>query len=161
MRTRSFRPGRSERGAALLLAIIAITILSILGIALMLSTTTEIQISGNESFVNKAFYAADSGIEWAAAQIKVNPSFTASGGGGFFTVPVHSPIMNEITVIVPQPIPVGRAPVQGSAFGQWWEKFYEVQSTATITNPNNTQDIANKVIVSDISVQPVQDILGP
>jgi hypothetical protein len=151
----------SERGAALILAIIAIAVLSILGIALMLSTTTELQISGNESYVNKAFYAADSGIEWAAANLKGNASFVGPTGGGTLTVPINSPHMNDITVTVPPPVFVGQAPVAGSTYGQWFEKFYSVSSNAALTNPNNSQDVANKLILAEIGVQPLQGSLGP
>ena len=64
------RRRRSECGAALVLSIIVIFILTILGLALMVSTTTEFQIAGAETTVNKTFYAADSGIQYGFLQAK-------------------------------------------------------------------------------------------
>ena len=64
------RRRRSECGAALVLSIIVIFILTILGLALMFSTTTEFQIAGAETTVNKTFYAADSGIQYGFLQAK-------------------------------------------------------------------------------------------
>lgn len=60
------RPG--ERGIALILAIIVIFILTVLGLALLFTTTTEYQIASAETTVNRAFYAADSGVQYALAQ---------------------------------------------------------------------------------------------
>ena len=70
VRSRIRPRGRSERGAALVLSIIVIFILTILGIALMFSTTTEFQIAGAETAVNRTFYAADSGIQYGFLQAK-------------------------------------------------------------------------------------------
>lgn len=62
------RPG--ERGAALVIAILVLAILTVIGIALMLVTSTESRIAANEWSVNRAFYAADSGIRWANGEMR-------------------------------------------------------------------------------------------
>ena len=59
-----------ERGAALILAILVTFILTVLGLALLFTTSTEYQIAGAETTVNKAFYAADSGTQYGNFQIK-------------------------------------------------------------------------------------------
>ncbi len=117
--TRGSRPlGRppgsrgAERGAALVLAILVLAILTVIGIALMLVTSTESRIAANEWSINRAFYASDAGIRWAAVEMTnptpfmTRPEFTTPtapynnspfgtvlfqlpswkhGGGGFFT----------------------------------------------------------------------------
>lgn len=67
-----FRKGsrRGERGAALILAILVTFILTTLGLALLFSTSTEFQLAGAETTVNKTFYAADSGTQYGNYQIK-------------------------------------------------------------------------------------------
>ncbi len=60
---------RGERGAALVVAILVLSILTVIGIALMLITSTESRIAANEWSVNRAFYSADSGIRWATAEM--------------------------------------------------------------------------------------------
>ena len=65
-----FRQSRSERGAALILAILVAFILTILGLSLLFTTSTEFQIAGAETTVNRTFYAADSGTQYGNYQIK-------------------------------------------------------------------------------------------
>lgn len=88
--------GRGERGAALVLAILVLAILTVVGIALMLVTSTEARIAANEWSVNRAFYAADAGIRWAAVEMIVptafmnRPEFVASPTGTvLFQMPSH------------------------------------------------------------------------
>jgi len=64
---------RNERGAALVVAILVLAILTVIGIALMLITSTESRIAANEWSVNRAFYSADGGIRWATVQMN-NPA---------------------------------------------------------------------------------------
>ncbi len=64
---------KNERGAALIVAILVLAILTVIGIALMLITSTEARIAANEWSVNRAFYSADAGIRWAAGQLLPNP----------------------------------------------------------------------------------------
>jgi hypothetical protein len=63
----------SERGAALIVAILVLAILTVIGIALMLITSTEARIAANEWSINRAFYSADAGIRWAAGQLLPDP----------------------------------------------------------------------------------------
>jgi Tfp pilus assembly protein PilX len=62
-------PKRGERGAALVVAILVLAILTVIGIALMLITSTETRIAANEWSVNRAFYSADAGVRWGTAQM--------------------------------------------------------------------------------------------
>jgi hypothetical protein len=52
-----------DRGAAIVVALMAMLLLSALGLALVLSTTTESTITGNFRFGQEALYAADAGVE--------------------------------------------------------------------------------------------------
>src|SRR5262249_37382848 len=71
---------KNERGAALVVAILVLAILTVIGIALMLITSTETRIAANEWSVNRGFYSADAGVRWASAQL--SPWFQ-----GFMTRP--------------------------------------------------------------------------
>jgi Tfp pilus assembly protein PilX len=59
---------RGEAGSAYILALMALVVLTILGLALAFITQTEVQIGANEKTANRTFYAADAGIEVSAAQ---------------------------------------------------------------------------------------------
>jgi hypothetical protein len=66
----TMRTDRSrERGAALVIAILVLAILTVIGIALMLITSTETRIAANEWSVNRGFYASDAGVRWGTAQM--------------------------------------------------------------------------------------------
>jgi hypothetical protein len=54
---------QTERGAALVTALMAMLLLSALGLALVLSTSTETMIAGNFRDGQEALYAADAGVE--------------------------------------------------------------------------------------------------
>jgi PilX N-terminal len=70
---RSIRPKKdSERGAALVVAILVLAILTVIGIALMLITSTETRIAANEWSVNRGFYASDAGVRWGSVQLTGN-----------------------------------------------------------------------------------------
>ena len=58
-----------ERGAALVIAILVLAILTVIGIALMLITSTETRIAANEWSVNRGFYASDAGVRWGSVQM--------------------------------------------------------------------------------------------
>lgn len=96
---RPVRPRPAERGIALILAIIVIFILTVLGLALLFTTTTEFQIAGAETTLNKAFYAADSGVQYALAQGRLGSASgpcTVNGLPGYwcFNVFDHSTVLS-------------------------------------------------------------------
>src|SRR5580765_8796524 len=87
---------RGERGAALVIAILVLSILTVVGIALMLVTSTESRIAANEWSVNRAFYASDAGIRWGTVEMANpqdflrRPEFNAQPFGTvFFQLPSH------------------------------------------------------------------------
>ena len=63
------RDRQKERGAALVVAILVLAILTVIGIALMLITSTETRIAANEWSINRGFYASDAGVRWGTAEM--------------------------------------------------------------------------------------------
>ena len=70
------RAPRGEAGSAYIIALMALVILTILGLALAFITQTEVQVGANEKSANRTFYAADAGIEVAAAQALASNRYT-------------------------------------------------------------------------------------
>jgi Tfp pilus assembly protein PilX len=66
-----------EAGSAYVAVLLVLVVLTIFGLALSLITQTEMQVGSNERTINRVFYAADSGIEAATAQVLVTKDFTA------------------------------------------------------------------------------------
>jgi len=55
---------QSQQGAALVIAVLILLILTVLGIYAVTTSTLETKIAGNERFLKDAFYAADGGIDY-------------------------------------------------------------------------------------------------
>jgi len=65
----------SERGAALVIALMAMLLLSALGLSLILTTNTEAMIAGNFRGSSEALYAADAAIERTIQDILTVPDW--------------------------------------------------------------------------------------
>lgn len=149
---------RSEEGFVLFLAVFVLLIVTIAGIATMLATSTELTLSGNETKISKVFYAADSGIGYAAAKLRTDVNFT----GGTMPVGMSSNYSSsgagDIQVVVSRPLIVGQQVhpgdallPQGTAYGtpQVVETLYTLTSTASATSIQ-----ASKAIRADIGIYP-------
>jgi hypothetical protein len=167
------RRARRERGAALVLAILVLSILTVIGIALMLITSTESRIAANEWSMNRAFYASDAGIRWASVGMLNHPSFLqrpefAAGpfgtvlfqmpswkhGLGFFS---GDPLGTDIQVTVQTPGFVGRRDIPGApvTFGnpnalKLWA--YEIRARAGQNSANLNY---SKALVADVELGPL------
>lgn len=65
----------NEKGFVLITALVILVLLTFMGIFALNTTTTEIQISGNDRVYKQAFYSADSGISYAVQRgITIFPS---------------------------------------------------------------------------------------
>ncbi len=64
---------RDERGVALIIALMATLLLTALGVALVLVTSTETQIAGHFRDAQEALYAADAGVERAVQDLLLVP----------------------------------------------------------------------------------------
>jgi hypothetical protein len=168
-----------ERGAALVLAILVLAILTVVGIALMLVTSTESRIAANEWSINRAFYASDSGIRWGTVQMTNPQAFLgrpefqgalpdSAFGTVFFQLPSHrnklgslfsgdaSATATEIAVRIQTPSLLGRRHAPGARINEGEERgqflyAYEVRSASS--------DAAfaqySKALVADVEVGPL------
>jgi hypothetical protein len=68
---------RSERGAVLVVTLMAMLLLSAIGAALVLATSTDVQIAANAGAATEAFYAADAIFERTLAELRAAPDFTS------------------------------------------------------------------------------------
>jgi hypothetical protein len=169
-----------ERGAALVIAILVLAILTVIGIALMLVTSTESRIAANEWSINRAFYASDSGIRWGGVEMTdpqaflLRPEFGGAPpsdripfGTVFFQLPSHRSTLGslftggdsaggDIAVRLQMPSLLGRRHAPGGRIneGEDMSQFlyaYEVRSTSS------DQAFAqySKALVADVEVGPL------
>jgi hypothetical protein len=65
-----------ESGSAYVVTLLALVVLTILGLSLTLITQSELQLGTNERIVQRVFYAADAGIATSTARALVTNDFT-------------------------------------------------------------------------------------
>jgi len=148
-----------EKGFALFLAMLLLLILTVLGIALLFTATTEQSLSGNETKVSKVFYAACSGVDYATAKLAADRDYV--GGQMPVGVSSHYPgLSGDIQVTVSRPINVGysvhfgdQIESHGTSYGtpQIVENFYFLTSTA-----QGSAIQAAKMITADVGIYPQQ-----
>jgi hypothetical protein len=154
------RPGPGEEGFALFLAILLLLILTVIGIALLFTASTERSLSGNETKVSKVFYAACSGVDYATARLASDRDYV--GGQMPVGVSSHYPggAAPDIQVTVTRPINVGfsvhfgdQYDPRGSTYGgnQFVENYYNLTSTA-----QGGAIQAAKMITADVGIYPQQ-----
>lgn len=158
----SLRPRQPdrERGAALFLAILTLFILTIMGIALMFTTSIENTLAGAETKASKIFYAADSGVEYAGAMLSSQPVY--SGGPMPVGVSSHYPSLSspDMQVTLTSPVIVSYAqlpgdpvPPGGQVYGNnvFYEVVYAVRSSASSTATQSA-----KAIDAEVGIYPKQ-----
>ena len=156
-----FRPSARERGAALFLAILTLFILTIMGIALMFTTSIENTLAGTETKISKIFYAADSGVEYAGAMLSTQADYI--GGQMPVGVSSHYPGLSspDMQVTISPPVMVGFSQIPGDPLqsgGQVYgsgQTFYEIVYGLT-SSASSTATQATKAIEAEIGVYPKQ-----
>jgi PilX N-terminal len=172
---RPIRRRDNERGAALVVAILVLAILTVIGIALMLVTSTESRIAANEWSVNRAFYASDSGIRWATVQMHDPVPFMARAefngnpfGTVLFQLPSHrhgvlgyftgDPTETDIQVQVMHPSKVGRRPAPGFSIAEGTTKrmiySFEVRAQG---GQNDAILQYSKALVANVEIGPLPE----
>ena len=116
------------RGAALPIALILLTILMLLAVAGMRSAGMGFILAGNEQYRERAFIAAEVGIEQGMAFGTFNPSTpTVQVAGTVANTPSDAYTANILRQLNGQP--------QGALWGSSWNSFstfhFELQSTGT------------------------------
>lgn len=166
---------RSEAGSAYLVAIIALVVLTIVGLSLALITQTEMQIGSNERQIERAFYAADSGISLSTARTLVarRPAWSELYK---LQDPESSAIRFEHLVDVSPFFPIARGSCNlcdisnaGQYGGRTYEKVnHAVTSTAVRRFPGTTVPLAERSLTAMVEIQPwelppeaVQAIVDP
>ena len=171
MRARS----KGERGAALVIAILVLAILTVVGIALMLITSTESRIAANEWSINRGFYSADAGVRWSTVQLNdpkaflTRPEFQGNFFGNvLFQMPSNrnsstlglfagDPLGTDIQVRVTTPGRLGRRPYRGGIINEQGERAqymyaYEVRATGGEADAFLQY---SKALVADVEVGPL------
>jgi len=148
---------RDESGAALVVALIMIIVLTLIGLAASLTSIFEIRLSGNKRGSTDAFYAADTGVQVVTSNIS---NFNMPGESGNFgggnqyrysqNAGNPNPTKADITI---EFIPGRSGAPRGSKFsatGSYDFMYYQVQSTGTdqleLISPRATCTIEQQMV---------------
>ena len=81
----------TTRGAAIVIALLAMLLLMALGLILVLTTSTETMIAAQFGSSQEAFYAADAGLQYAAEELAIADWNSVLRGAGWSAFAVGSP----------------------------------------------------------------------
>jgi Tfp pilus assembly protein PilX len=129
-----------ERGAALVIGLIMLLMLTLLAVSGMNSASLEFIMAGNEQYRANAFQAAEAGIEQSMALGVFNPAAGQQNLNG-------APTATDTWAVTIQPQLFGTP--QPALWGNSWNSFstyhFEIQSTGTGVRTSraiNTQGVA-------------------
>lgn len=154
------RSSREEAGSAYVITLLALVILTILGLSLSLITQSELVIGANERVEKRTFYAADSGISRAIARLLVNgesPGFVFPMDDAGSTLPgVRFDVtVTPLTAIAFPPCNLCQVNNAGEYGGLNLRAItFTATSTADRVRATNGASLAEKVVTGMATIQP-------
>lgn len=134
---------RRQRGAALVIGLILLLVLTLLAVSGMNSASLEFVMAGNEQYRTNAFEAAEAGIEQSMSLGTFNPAAAAQALAG-------APTATDAwaSTIAPQ---LGGAPLP-ALWGNSWNSFstyhFEIQSTGTSVRNATALNVQGIAVIS-------------
>ena len=134
---------RQQQGAALVIGLILLMVLTLLAISGMNSASLEFIMAGNEQYRANAFSAAEAGIEQTLASGMFNPALPPQNQNGAATA-----TDSWATTVTAQ---MGGTPLP-ALWGNSWNSFatyhFEVQSTGTAVRSARAVNVQGVAIIS-------------
>lgn len=161
---------RREAGSAYLIVLLALVVLTILGLSLATITGLEMEVGTNERGVTRTFYNADSGVHVAVAEVMAFGERSESRQIGFFEgsrlAPDGSRVGRGSRVEISPFVPIHWVPCDWCSVNENEAQHFKVNrvvtSTATelswngndITPPNGAIIRSQKAVTVMIEIQP-------
>ena len=140
------RPGSQQRGAALVVGMILLLILTLLAISGMTTSTTELIMAGNEEYHENAFQAAETGIERTIA------AGTFDVAAEVVNPPVTLPNQDTYATTV-RPRGAGLPP-PGYSLDQFSAENFEIESAGTSVRNASDTHIQGLFLITPKATQP-------
>jgi hypothetical protein len=157
-----------ERGSAYIVTLLALVVLSIMGLSLVLVTQTEMQVGSNERTLNRVFYSADAGTRVAIARALVRKNHSP----GTFLLNRET---NDIGLDLADQVQVSRTILYAMRFCAWCASEETASGDTTYQNmtfvvnstarrvlwqgpglpPANPRVLAEKAVGMMLNVQPL------
>lgn len=140
-------PIRRQRGAALVVGLMLLLVLTLLAVSGMNTASTELIMAGNEQFQENAFQAAETGIEQGMDTGGFNPGIAVQN---FPRVAVAGSATDFFTVSI-APQPGINTPMQ-AMWGNTWNSFstfhFQIQSQGESARNAATTHVQGMFVVS-------------
>jgi type IV pilus assembly protein PilX len=130
-----------ERGAALVVGMVLLVILTLLAISGMNTATTELVMAGNEMYQENAFQAAETGIERTAATSVFNPATPALPVPPTVTLANGDRYAATVQPLGPSP------PPPGYTLGEFGAENFEIQSTGLSERNAQTRHVQGLFLI--------------
>ena len=138
-----FNPVSRQRGAALVIGLLLLLVLTLLAVSGMNSASLEFTMAGNEQIRSNAFQAAEAGIEQTLATGVFNPATAPQNLNGAATASD-----TWASTVTPQ---LGGNPLP-ALWGNSWNSFatyhFEIQSTGTAVRSARAVNLQGVAIIS-------------
>lgn len=145
------KPASRQQGAALVVGLLLLLVLTLLAISGMNSASLEFIMAGNEQYRSNAFQASEAGIEQSIQQGTFNPS------GGVQTL-TGNPNATDVwtSTVTPQLGGTALPAIWGNSWNSFSTYHFEVNSAATSTRNSNAVNLQGVAVISpwDPTVQP-------
>ena len=155
MNTSARPPARTasrQQGAALVVGLLLLLVLTLLAISGMNSASLEFIMAGNEQYRSNAFQAAEAGIEQSILQANFNPA------GGVQALPTTfvTPTDSWSATVTPQLGGAALAAIWGNSWNSFSTYHFEINSAGTSTRSSNALNLQGIAVISpwDPTVQP-------
>lgn len=159
--TRTVDHRRGESGASYILVLMVLLVLSVVAVALLYVTATEMRIGANERSMQRTFAAAESGIGIGAARMLVTNDYSR----GTFRINVdatgQAPAWKQPAVEVVPLYPLIEAPCRlceingAGTYGASNYSRAQVAATVRGRRPGPAATVAERQLSATLDVQPV------
>jgi len=141
-------PQRRQRGAALVVGMILLMVLTVLAISGMSTATTELVMAGNEQYQENAFQSAEYGIEQALLTGVFSTSVASEAVGNTVVPTATHEFYN--TNITPQPAPNTELPLMwgGNSASKFTSYHFQIQSQGTSARNATTTHVQGLFIIA-------------
>lgn len=143
-----------QRGAALIIGLLMLLVLTVLAISGMNTTSLNLIMAGNSQYSQNAFQAAESGIERAIAGNNFNPD--PSIAPETQTNVQVTPIDSFTAVTRPQLMGMSQPALPGASLDAFSTYHFEIDSTGTSRRGATARNIQAVAVIA-----PADSTLGP
>lgn len=148
-----FSAGKHQRGAALVVGLLLLLVLTLLAISGMNTASLELVMAGNTQYGQNAFQAAEAGIERTIATSEMNP---VNGVVGPTTITLTSADSVK-TTITPQLSGMALPAIWGNSWDSFSTYHFEIDSVGSSARNARAENLQALAVISpaDSTVKPV------